>query len=98
MNYDITDPGDLFLAPGQARNPGRSQQDVLRQESSANDPGLSAQAFEFLGDEDLPYSRYTSREFYEMEMKHMWPKTWQWACRGEHIPNAGYYSVYDGGP
>jgi phenylpropionate dioxygenase-like ring-hydroxylating dioxygenase large terminal subunit len=98
VNYDITDPGNLSLAPGQARNPGRSQQDVLSQESSANDPGLSAQAFEFLGDEDLPYSRYTSREFYEMEMKHMWPKTWQWACRVEHIPSAGDYSVYDVGP
>jgi len=98
VNYDITDPGDLSLAPGQARNPGKSQQDALSQESSAHDLGLSAQAYEFLGDEDLPYSRYTSQEFYDYEMKHMWSKTWQWACRVEHIPNAGDYSVYDVGP
>lgn len=98
MEYDITKPGDLSLPPGQARNPGRSQQDVIRNESSANDPGLTAEAYEFLGDEDLPFSRYTSQAFYDLEVTHVWPKTWQWACRVEHIPEAGDYSVYDVGP
>ena len=27
----------------------------------------------------------------------MWPKTWQWACREEHIPEPGDYYVYDVG-
>ena len=98
MSHDINDPGDLSLAPGEARNPGKSHQDALRSESSANDLGLSAQAYEFLGDEDLPYSRYTCHEFYDSEVKHMWSKTWQWACREEHIPKAGDYTVYDVGP
>lgn len=98
MNYDITQPGDLSLEPGQARNPGRSHQQVIRQESSGNDPGLTAEHYEFLGDEDLPFSRYTSQEFYDREIRQLWSKTWQWACREEHIPKAGDYTTYDVGP
>ena len=25
----------------------------------------------------------------------MWSRTWQWACRDEHIPEPGDYYVYD---
>ncbi len=98
MEYDITQPGDLSLSPGEARNPGRRHRDVLTTESSANDPGLTAESYEFLGDEDVPYSRYTSQAFYDQEIEHLWSRTWQWACRQEHIPEAGDYSVYDVGP
>jgi phenylpropionate dioxygenase-like ring-hydroxylating dioxygenase large terminal subunit len=98
MNYDITRPGDPSLEPGQARNPGRSHQQVIRHESSAQDPGLAAEHYEFLGDEDLPFSRYTSQDFYDREIRDLWPKTWQWACREEHIPKAGDYTTYDVGP
>jgi phenylpropionate dioxygenase-like ring-hydroxylating dioxygenase large terminal subunit len=98
MQYDITQPSDSSLDPGQARNPGRSQQEVLLNESSANDPGLTAESYEFMGDDDLPFSRYTSQEFYDLEIEHLWSKTWQWACRLEHIPLAGDFTVYDVGP
>jgi phenylpropionate dioxygenase-like ring-hydroxylating dioxygenase large terminal subunit len=98
VKYDITGPGDLSLAPGQARNPGRSHQEVIRGESSARDAGLSAERYEFLGDEDVPFSRYTSQAFYDLEIRHLWPRTWQWACRVEHIPRVGDYTVYDVGP
>jgi phenylpropionate dioxygenase-like ring-hydroxylating dioxygenase large terminal subunit len=98
VKLDITEPGDLSLPPGEARNPGRSHQEVIRGEDSARDPGLSAEHYEFQGDEDLPFSRYTSPSFYDLEMDHMWSRTWQWACREEHIPRAGDYTVYDVGP
>ncbi len=45
MNYDITDPGDLSLAPGQACNPGKSQQDA------SNDPGSLADFLEVFTDD-----------------------------------------------
>jgi phenylpropionate dioxygenase-like ring-hydroxylating dioxygenase large terminal subunit len=98
LNYDITLPSDPDLRPGEARNPGRSHQDVLRQENSANDPGLTAERFDFLGDEDLPLSRYTSQAFYDREIRDLWSRTWQWACREDHIPKAGDYYTYDVGP
>ncbi|MDA0338811.1 MAG: aromatic ring-hydroxylating dioxygenase subunit alpha, partial [Proteobacteria bacterium] len=49
-------------------------------------------------DEDIPYDRYISPEFFREELEHLWPKIWQWACREEHIPEAGDYIVYDFGP
>ncbi len=98
MIEDLAKPADPALAPGEARCPGPTVQDVLSRESSAADPGLTAQHYEFLGDEDLAFSRYTSPAFYDLEMRHLWPKVWQWACREEHVPNAGDYYVYDIGP
>ena len=59
---------------------------------------LTTQTYAFLGDDKIPYSRYTSREFHEREIEHMWPRTWQWACREEHLPEVGDYVVYDVGP
>ena len=56
---------------------------------------FSQKKYEFLGDTDLPITRYTSPAFYEQEMQQMWTKTWQWACREEHVPKPGDYYVYD---
>ena len=94
----LTLPGDPSLPPGAARNPGLGVQDIIRQESSGDDPGLTAERYEFLGDEDVPFARYTSEEFYEREIERMWSRVWQWACREEHIPKVGDYVVYDVGP
>ncbi len=43
----------------------------------------------------VPVSRYTSREFHELEMERLWPRVWQMACREEEIPNVGDYHVYE---
>lgn len=95
MVEELSKPADPSLAPGEARCPGRSTFDVLSNENSANDPGLMANEYAFMGDEDLPFARYTSQEMYDLEMAHLWPKVWQWACREEHIANTGDYYVYD---
>lgn len=83
---------------GEARCPGISVQDILDQDSRPVPEFLREQSYEFLGDEDIPYERYTSKEFFDQEVEHLWPKTWQWACREEHIPEPGDYYVYDIGP
>jgi phenylpropionate dioxygenase-like ring-hydroxylating dioxygenase large terminal subunit len=44
---------------------------------------------------DISFDRYTSEEFFQREMQHMWPKVWQFACREEWVPNVGDYYVYD---
>jgi phenylpropionate dioxygenase-like ring-hydroxylating dioxygenase large terminal subunit len=95
MIADLIKPGDLSLSPGEARCPGPSVAETLAREDSANDAGLMANSYEFLGDQDLSFSRYTSQAFYDQEMSNLWSKTWQWACREEHIPKPGDYQVYD---
>ena len=82
MMKALTAQPDLTLAPGEARAPGPSTQDLLQCEpSNAQDPALLTSSDAFLGDEDLPFARYTHQQFFDLEMQHLWPKVWQWACR-----------------
>ncbi len=84
-------------SPGAARAPGPSLQDLLARDSSSVPEPLRAESVRFLGDEDIPYTNYTSREQADAEFARLWPRVWQWACREEHIPEAGDYYVYDVG-
>ena len=49
----------------------------------------------FLGDEDIPVERYTSRDWHRREVDRLWRRVWQFACRLEHIPEPGDYVVYE---
>ncbi len=83
------------LPPGQARAPGPTYAEaILRDDSQAPAPFLET-AYEFMGDVDIPYSNYTSKQFARQEFDRMWPRVWQMACREEHIPEPGDYHVYD---
>jgi phenylpropionate dioxygenase-like ring-hydroxylating dioxygenase large terminal subunit len=86
------------MPPGEARCPGPSVQDMLAKDSRPVPGYLTDQHYAFLGDEDIPTSRYTSPEFFQRELEKVWPRTWQWACREEDIPETGDYVVYDFGP
>ncbi len=86
------------IKPGEARCPGVSVQDLLDKDSRPVPDYLRQQDYEFLGDEPIPYQRYTSRDFFDQELDQLWPRVWQWACREEHIPEPGDYVVYDFGP
>ncbi len=94
MKFDLLAPADPTLAPGEARCPGPSPQDIVARDGGAPD-ALKQQRYEFLGDADIAFDRYTSQTFYDREMAHMWTKVWQWACREEHVPHPGDYYVYD---
>ncbi len=97
---DRFDPrdGDRPLAPGEARCPGPSTRDLILADGWATPPALTVQSYEFLGDTDVPYERYTSPAFFDLEIKRLWPKVWQWVCREEHIPEVGDHITYDVGP
>ncbi len=98
MKFDLYAPGDPGLAPGEARCPGPNAQQILDRDGDQPPAALRAQRYEFLGDQDLPYHRYTSQAFFDQEIEHMWRRVWQWACREEHVPNPGDYWVHDVGP
>lgn len=43
----------------------------------------------------VPVSRYTTREYHDLEMSRLWPAVWQMACREEEIPSVGDYIIYE---
>jgi nitrite reductase/ring-hydroxylating ferredoxin subunit len=84
------------LKPGEARCPGApSVQELVRAGGAAVPEVLGAESYTFLGDEDIPFERYTSHKFFDREMVQLWPKVWQWACREEQIPAIGDSYTYD---
>ena len=86
------------LRPGEARCPGPSTRNIIEADGQAVPDRLLAESYEFLGDEDIPFDRYTSQTFFDREMSQMWSRVWQWACREEHLPEVGDYVTYDIGP
>ncbi len=83
--------------PGEARCPGPSTRDIILDDKDGVPEAIVTEAYEFLGDEDIPFDRYTSQEFFDLEMEKMWPKVWQFACREEQIPDVGDTITYDVG-
>lgn len=43
----------------------------------------------------IPAENYTSRDFAQLEAEHLWPRTWQMACREEEVPTVGSFHTYD---
>ena len=83
------------IAAGDARAPGPTYQEAIQRDASQPPPAFLEYSYQFLGDADIPYSNYTSREFAAAEFEKLWPRVWQMACREEHIPEPGDYHVYD---
>jgi phenylpropionate dioxygenase-like ring-hydroxylating dioxygenase large terminal subunit len=98
MAHELSRPSDSRLPPGAARCPGPSTREIIQSDGDGAPAVLTSESYEFLGDADISYDRYTSRAFFEREIERLWPRTWQWACREEHVPRVGDYVVYDVGP
>jgi nitrite reductase/ring-hydroxylating ferredoxin subunit len=81
-----------------ARADGPSVGDTLRSDRRPPPPPLFEERSESMGDEEIPFERYTSRSFFEREVEALWPKTWQWVCREEHLREVGDHYVYEVGP
>ena len=88
----------LDLKPGEHRCPGPSTRDLIIADGCDVPDALLVESYEFHGDEDIAFDRYTSREFFDLEMRRLWPRVWQWACRVEEVREAGDYVTYDVGP
>jgi phenylpropionate dioxygenase-like ring-hydroxylating dioxygenase large terminal subunit len=86
---------DLTAEQIAARDPSYSFQDLLDKEKVAVPDSLRESTDTYLGSEDLPIDRYTSREFFDLEVEKLWKKTWQMACRESQLRSAGDYFVYD---
>ncbi len=84
---------------GEARCPNQpSTQDIIAKDKVKAPAWVSSESYQFLGDEDISIDRYIDPAFAKLEFDTLWQKTWQFACREEHIPEVGDYYVYDIGP
>ena len=63
MGYDLTRPGDSELAPGKARCPGPSTAELIAVDDITPPDVLLEEHYEFLGDADIAFARYTSANF-----------------------------------
>lgn len=78
-----------------ARSPGRSYQDLLDDEVNPVPDSLRENTNPYLGSENLSVERYLSREFHDLEVAHIWKRTWQAVCRNTEIADAGDTFVYN---
>jgi phenylpropionate dioxygenase-like ring-hydroxylating dioxygenase large terminal subunit len=67
----------------------------LAQEKRQAAPAYAKRSDGDFGTADLPVERYTSRQFHEREMSHLWPRVWQMACHETDIPQVGDYITYE---
>lgn len=77
------------------RSPARSTQDILASDRIAPPAILRMESPRDMGRGDISLDRYYTREWHEREIKTVWQKTWQMACRVEDIANVGDTEVYD---
>jgi phenylpropionate dioxygenase-like ring-hydroxylating dioxygenase large terminal subunit len=43
---------------------------------------------------EIPGGRYTSQAFYDLEMEHIWRKSWLVACRADEIEEVGQHKLF----
>ena len=84
-------------APGTARCEGPSTRDIILKDEHKAPGVITEESYHYLGDEDVDYAAYYSEEVHRLEMDKMWPETWLFACREEHIPNPKDSHVFDVG-
>ena len=72
-----------------------SYQDLLDREKNPVPEYLREDTEPDLPAATLSVDRYTSQEFFDLEVEKIWKKTWQVACRVSQVRKPGEYFVYD---
>ena len=72
-----------------------SYQELLELDPVPSPPFMQMESAVDLGVEPVRADRYTSKEFFDREVKAVWLKTWQFVCRQEQIPHPGDIHVFD---
>ncbi len=80
---------------GAARSPGITYQQLLDTDTHPVPDVLRLEQPRYLGSDDVDVRRYTSRDWHDLEVEHVWRKVWQFACRAEEIPEVGDFYLYE---
>lgn len=97
----VTGPDQLLtdldrLLAGDARTGHRpTYQELLDSDTHDVPAVLRLRHNDVVGNDDIPVARYISREWHEREVERLWRRVWQFACREEHLPQAGDNVVYE---
>jgi nitrite reductase/ring-hydroxylating ferredoxin subunit len=84
-----------YIGRGEDRCPAATTQEIIAADQHKAPGWVTDESYRFLGDDDIPAARYIEADYQKEEFKRLWTRTWQWACREEHIPEVGDYYVYD---
>lgn len=82
-------------APGEARCPGDSWDDILDTSLKPVPAFLREKSYEYRGSDAIAAERYTSPGFFRLECEKMWPNVWQFAAREEELPQPGDFVLYE---
>ena len=77
------------------RSQGISYQELLDGDLVAPFAPLRLQSNPEIPLVSVPVSRYVCKDFHDIEMKKLWPRVWQMACREEEIPEVGDHLTYE---
>ncbi len=77
------------------RSPGLTYQELLDQDTHEVPDVLRLQSPRDVGLNEFSIDRYTTSEYHDKEVEHLWMKVWQFACREEEIPEPGDHMRYD---
>ena len=77
------------------RSPGITYQQLLDEDTHPVPDVLRLESAVSFGPDEFPITRYTTREWHEVEKEKLWSRVWQYACRADEIPEVGDYYVYE---
>ena len=75
------------------RSGGISYQELIAQDVVPPPHTLTLENPLLEGPTSVPITRYNSQAYHDLEMRKLWPKVWQMACREEQITQVGDYQV-----
>ena len=82
-------------ASGFSCNHGQAWDNLALNDSRRVPAFLLEDRSKYLGSEPLSPERYTSAQFFQLELEKMWPNVWQFAARVEELPEVGDTVVYE---
>ena len=86
----IQDDTRIPVCPG-----APSFQDIMRSDGDVPPDVLTRRSNPPQSRADIPFSRYTRQDAFDLEMEKVWRKVWQYVCREDEVAEAGDYLVYD---
>ncbi|MFT7599237.1 MAG: phenylpropionate dioxygenase-like ring-hydroxylating dioxygenase large terminal subunit [Acidimicrobiales bacterium] len=83
------------MTRGDARSSGPAYRIIVEADHVAPPAPLLEESYEWIEADKVDVARYVSQEYHDLEAQHLWPSSWQMACRLEHLPEVGSHVVYD---